>query len=123
MVQLLLDKGADINAQGGEYGNALQAASFNNNEKVVQLLLDKGANINAQGGEYGNALQAASASYGECKEVVQLLLDNGADVNAQSEEYGNALQAALSYGREDVAQLLRARGAVLEVEDNVQNED
>jgi hypothetical protein len=29
---------ADINAQGGEYGNALQAASESGHEKVAQLL-------------------------------------------------------------------------------------
>ena len=28
MVQMLLEKGADVNAQGGYYGNALQAASY-----------------------------------------------------------------------------------------------
>jgi hypothetical protein len=27
VVQLLLEQGADVNAQGGEYGNALEAAS------------------------------------------------------------------------------------------------
>ena len=58
---MLLDKGADVNAQGGWYGNALQAASSRGHEKVVQILLDKGAEINAQGGIYGNALQAASS--------------------------------------------------------------
>ena len=46
MVQLLLEKGADVNAQGGYYGNALQAASYEGNEKVVQLLLKKGADVN-----------------------------------------------------------------------------
>jgi len=29
--------------QGGYYGNALQAASYEGNEKVVELLLGKGA--------------------------------------------------------------------------------
>jgi hypothetical protein len=49
-----------VNAQGGEYGNALQAASYaRDHEAIVKLLLDK-ADVNAQGGEYGNALQAAS---------------------------------------------------------------
>ena len=37
------DKGADVNAQGGGYGNTLQAASSGGYEKVVQTLLDKGA--------------------------------------------------------------------------------
>ena len=28
IVKILLEKGADVNAQGGKYGNALQAASY-----------------------------------------------------------------------------------------------
>ena len=51
---MLLDAGADINAQGGLYSNILQAVSEYGYEKVVQILLDAGADINAQGGEYGN---------------------------------------------------------------------
>ena len=43
VVQLLLDKGTDVNAEGGYYGNALQAASFRGHEQVVKMLLDKGA--------------------------------------------------------------------------------
>ena len=39
MVQMLLDKGTDVNAQGGEYGNALQAASSRGHDQVVQMLL------------------------------------------------------------------------------------
>jgi ankyrin repeat protein len=61
----------DVNAQGGEYGNALQAASYKGHMKIVQLLLEKGAEVNAQGGKYGNALQAASC--GGHMEIVQLL--------------------------------------------------
>jgi len=49
---MLLDKGAEVNAQGGRYGNALQAASEGGHEKVIQMLLDKSAEVNAQGGEY-----------------------------------------------------------------------
>ncbi|KAF2463616.1 ankyrin, partial [Lindgomyces ingoldianus] len=48
-VQLLVDKGADVNAQGGHYGNALQAASSGGHEQIVRLLVDKGADVNAQG--------------------------------------------------------------------------
>ena len=60
MVRILLDKGADVNAQGGLYGNALQAASEGGHDLMVQMLIDKGADVSAQGGYYGNALQAAS---------------------------------------------------------------
>jgi hypothetical protein len=37
-----LEKGADVNAQGGHYGNALQAASDGGHDSVVTLLLEKG---------------------------------------------------------------------------------
>jgi len=40
VVELLLGKGVDVNAKGGYYGNALQAAS-SRGEKVVELLLGK----------------------------------------------------------------------------------
>jgi ankyrin repeat protein len=42
-VKLLLDKGTDVNAQGGNYDNALSVASEGGQEAVVKLLLDKGA--------------------------------------------------------------------------------
>ncbi|KAH5034899.1 hypothetical protein HBI75_092960 [Parastagonospora nodorum] len=109
MAELLLEKGADINAQGGRFGNALQAASFGGHEAVVRLLLDKSADVNAQGGRFGNALQAAS--FRGYKAMLELLLDKSADINAQGGEYGNALQVAASNGNEAVVRLLLDKGA------------
>ena len=43
MIRLLLEKGADVNAQGGEYGNALQAAKDGNHNKIISLLEAAGA--------------------------------------------------------------------------------
>ena len=117
VVQLLLDEGADVNAQVGNYGYALQAAmaaKYTLHDylvEVVQLLLDKGADVNAQGGMYGNALQAAVASDKSKVEVIQLLLDEGADINTQGGVYGNALQAAANCGRVEFVQLLLGEGA------------
>ncbi|KAI4159863.1 MAG: hypothetical protein LQ342_006191 [Letrouitia transgressa] len=42
--RLLLDRGADVNVQGGRYGNAVQTAAYHGHRQVVQLLLDNGAN-------------------------------------------------------------------------------
>ncbi|KAH8728164.1 ankyrin repeat domain-containing protein [Phaeosphaeriaceae sp. PMI808] len=109
MAKLLLDKGADVDAQGGGYGNALQAASSKGHEQIVKLLLDKGADVNAQSGYHGNALQAASFRGHE--QIVKLLLDKGADVNAQGGHYGKALQAASSKGHEQIVKLLLDKGA------------
>jgi len=40
---MLVDAGADVNAQGGRYGNALQAALEGGHEKVAQVLMNAGA--------------------------------------------------------------------------------
>jgi hypothetical protein len=109
LTRMLLEGGADVNAQGGHFGNALQAASAGGHKEVATLLLDKGADVNAQGGLYGNALQAASAR--GYKEMATLLLDKGADVNAQGGHFGNALQAASAGGYNEMATLLLDKGA------------
>ena len=47
---LLIENGADINAQGGQYGNALCTAIYMSHEAMAKLLTEKGADVNAQGG-------------------------------------------------------------------------
>ncbi|KAF6525887.1 hypothetical protein HZS61_011682 [Fusarium oxysporum f. sp. conglutinans] len=108
-VRVLLSTDKNVNATGGSYGNALQAASLNGHKEIVRLLLDEGADVNAQGGEYGNALQAALV--GGHEEIVRLFLDKKADVNAQGGYFGNALQAASDGGHEEVVRMLLDKGA------------
>jgi ankyrin repeat protein len=38
IVELLLEKRADVNIQSGYFGSALQAASMNGHEQIVKLL-------------------------------------------------------------------------------------
>ena len=45
-MRLLLEKGANVNAQGG---NALKAASYEGHEAAVQLLLEEGADVKPLG--------------------------------------------------------------------------
>jgi hypothetical protein len=45
-VKLLLGRGADVNAQGGEYCNALQVAASPGSQGVLKLLLDRSVNVN-----------------------------------------------------------------------------
>ena len=59
---ILFEEQADVNAQGGPYGNALQAASAKGKEEVVRMLLEKEADVNAQGGLYGNAAKSKTKS-------------------------------------------------------------
>jgi ankyrin repeat protein/catabolite regulation protein CreA len=109
VMQMLINAGADVNAQGGLFGNVLQAASFEGCEEMMKVLINAGADVNAQGGAWGNALQAAS--YDGQEHLVSMLLDRGADVNAEGGRFGSALQAAATGGHEKAVEILIKRGA------------
>ncbi|KAH8834352.1 ankyrin repeat-containing domain protein [Flagelloscypha sp. PMI_526] len=82
VVQFLVEEGADVNAEGGEYGTALQAASSKSSNgclDILHFLLQNGANVNAVGGLYGTALQAAMVR--GSLDHVKLLTQAGAIVN------------------------------------------
>ncbi|KAH8680661.1 hypothetical protein BX600DRAFT_391706 [Xylariales sp. PMI_506] len=105
-VKLLLVKfGADPNATGEVYGNALTAAAYDGRLDILRLLLDAGANVNSPDGW---AIQTAAAE-GHI-EIVQELLARNADVNAltTNENFpsGTALQAATEYGRQEIVEIL-----------------
>ncbi|KAJ6505881.1 ankyrin repeat-containing domain protein [Mycena vitilis] len=108
-VVIVLKHGAEVNATGGIYGSALQAASVKGHEEIVRVLLDHSADVNATGGEYGSALQAAAADGNV--DNVRVLLDHGADVNATGGKYGSALQAAAWCSRADIVRVLLDHGA------------
>ncbi|KAF8139254.1 ankyrin repeat-containing domain protein [Mycena galopus ATCC 62051] len=144
MVMLLIQHGADINADGGEYGtattaaaaaghvsvlklltdhgadtnakggSALEAAVWKRYEAIVEVLLEHGADVNAGGGKYGGALQLASRQ--GFAAMVQLLLKHGADINAEGGEYGTALQLAFRQHDKTIIDLLLKHGADISTE-------
>jgi ankyrin repeat protein len=118
ITKMLLDAGADVNAQGEASGTVLQAASAGGHEQIVNLLLDAGADIEAlghywntayAGEDYCSALYTASSAGQE--RVVKALLGAGANVDAQSEVSGSTLQAAAEGGHEQVIKILLDAGA------------
>ena len=73
-LKLLLERGADVNLQGGTYQCALQAAcGRQGNHECVQALLDHGANLHLDGGLYGSVMQVRTipnnfmTGFVECK--------------------------------------------------------
>ncbi|KAJ7336824.1 ankyrin repeat-containing domain protein, partial [Mycena albidolilacea] len=52
IVDLLLARGANINASGG----SVQVASYRGNKAIVELLLKHNDDVNARGGQHGSAL-------------------------------------------------------------------
>jgi ankyrin repeat protein len=95
-LRVLLEKGANVNWQGGKYGCALQAATVNYRLENVKLLLRYGADVHARCGHYGNALTAAARHRTYFKEMATMFLELGVDIDAQGPgKYGNALQTAV----------------------------
>jgi ankyrin repeat protein len=83
IIQLLIEKGADVNTKEvGKYGSALQAAVYHN-RKYARLLLKQGADPNAQGGKFGSPLKAACEK--KWYRVEKELLDHGATPLAAEE--------------------------------------
>ncbi|KAI3336945.1 hypothetical protein HD806DRAFT_23229 [Xylariaceae sp. AK1471] len=133
ITRLLIDHGADVNAQDHYYRaigqnsathrllsgrgsllnrhkSALQAAAERGFESIVRLLISQGADVNAQAGLYGTALQASVTS--ESESVARLLINHGADINTKTRSgYGTAFLAAVYHGSESLARLLIDHGA------------
>ncbi|TLS20366.1 uncharacterized protein PpBr36_11366 [Pyricularia pennisetigena] len=57
-VEKVLKDGADVNAQGGRYGNALQAASLKGHNEIVQILVHNGVSCGMWGMEKGFKAQS-----------------------------------------------------------------
>lgn len=109
--ELLLDKGANINAVTiGVKETPLHVAVRCNRKELVELLLNGGANINAVERRRRTPLHVA-VRYNSHKELVELLLEKGANVNAVDNLGMTPLHFALKYDQEELVGLLLKKGA------------
>ena len=87
-----LAKGADINAQGGEYGiTPLSWAALLEQTQTAELLIQRGANVNSKNRDGSTSLH--SAAFLGRHEIAKLLVQKGADVNARNNEGTTAMDA------------------------------
>ena len=107
-LQLLIQRGADVTAFGGNDFTPLENAAMNGHLAVATVLLDVGA------GRMHNAL--ADAAISGRAAMVALLLDRGVDVNALNDDHCTALQCAAEDGHLEIARLLLDRGADVNVD-------
>ncbi|KAJ7291361.1 ankyrin repeat-containing domain protein [Mycena rebaudengoi] len=102
VVRLLIKHGANVNAAGGSYGNALHVAAAMGHVSVVQELIANGIAMNTGGRQYSSALNTALERGHEG--VAALLIENGALHN------DSALQVSMK-GHNIIVLLLIKKGA------------
>ncbi len=91
IVELLLEKGADVNRCDWKDETALMGAAWSGHKDIAELLLEKGADVNADNSGWTTLMYAAVNRY---IDIVELLLENGADINTQNLNGDTALMEA-----------------------------
>jgi len=118
IVKVLLDHGANVNAQDDTELSPLQYAAEINSVDVMTILLDHGAQIEEEAYErkWTPILTAVKAG---SLDATKLLIGRGANVNAQETEYGEtALSLASDAGKVELMTLLLDHGAQTETKDS-----
>jgi ankyrin repeat protein/mono/diheme cytochrome c family protein len=113
-LQLLIDKGADVNAKNRRSSTPLHWAIHD--EAKARQLLEQGANVNAKQVQGRTPLYLA-AMLGKSYSTMRLLLGRGADPNLASVNGQTPLMMAAARGNIEGMRLLIERGADVNAKD------
>jgi ankyrin repeat protein len=109
IVQLLVTKGANVNAQASSGASPLFWAVLRDQKDEVKFLIDHGANVNAADA-YGDTILDAVLRL-QYTSMIQMLLDKNVDVNALDQGQHRPLTYALQMDDHKWADVLRKKGA------------
>ena len=116
VVEMLITKGADVNAKADGGWTPLHYATGGNDMEIVELLIDKGADMNTK-----NARDQITplhwAAWRGHKEVTELLIAKGAVVNTKNKSGGTPLHNATWKGHREIVELLITKGADVNAKD------
>jgi ankyrin repeat protein len=125
VTQLLLDRGADVNARRNDHWTPLHCASYFGIVEILRVLLDHGADPEANAEGYIGEKPLHKVSYGKYRSqedglfVVQLLLEGGADVNTRRHDGSTPLHVASHFGKVEIVQILIDHGAEVNAMDGI----
>ena len=111
IIQILLEKGAEINATTDIGMTPLHYAVLSEDAEVIALLLEKGADICAITKLKKSTLFHIAVQHKHIKDITALLIRIGADVNAVKFKGGTPLYMANTWWSAQLVQLLLDSGA------------
>jgi ankyrin repeat protein len=118
ILEMVLQKGANVNYRSGKGRTPLHIACFHGHTDTVKLLLHHGANIDACNSDGGTPLHMGV--YNGHEDVIFELLNRGAKVDIQENHYGvTPLHLACQKGFHGIALALVENLASLKVTDKV----
>ena len=117
MVELLLSRGANVNATFRSGSTALHIAANRGFVPIAEVLIRKGALVDAR--DASGAAPIDEAAWRGYAEMVQFLIDHGADPKAHNRDNGaTPLHEAAMKGHTEVIEVLIKAGASLDARDN-----
>jgi ankyrin repeat protein len=126
IARLLLEHGAEVNAQTTSGRTPLHDAAMFGQVEVARVFLERGANVGAEDEDGETPLHICGHGPGkmpfvtnyEKPEVVRMLLKRGADVGAKDNKGSTPLHAAAKSGMVEIVRVLLEHGANVGAEDN-----
>ena len=104
IVQLLVERGTDVNVLTGDHYTTLALASGSGAVEVSHFLIDRGADVNSRIRHGWTPCHMASIT-GELN-IIRLLIKHGTDVDARTEDDFTPLVLASAQGMVEVSRFL-----------------
>jgi glyoxylase-like metal-dependent hydrolase (beta-lactamase superfamily II) len=108
IVELLIEKGADVNAKNIANEIPLHYAAAMRHKEVVDLLIARGAMLNS-GTLDGSTPLHYAANLGN-SETIRVLIEKGADINCRNRNGLTPLDLAYEFDQNEIVQLLISKG-------------
>ena len=119
VVEMLIDKGANLNATTEHGLTALHYATQREQFEIVKTLVNKGANINAKAFKEQIVPLFEACRIGR-KDIIQYLIENGANTFARKKPNNSScLHVASRKGHVEVMKLLLEKGLEMNIRDSV----
>ncbi|MDE5580564.1 MAG: ankyrin repeat domain-containing protein [Treponemataceae bacterium] len=112
LVELLIEKGANIECKGKYEATPLLTATSNGNLDLVSLLLEKGANIECENEDGVTPLFAAIVKGNF--DIISLLIERGANIEHEVKNTYTPLGCAVAYKNKEIVSFLIEKGANIE---------